>query len=126
MFSPGPIRKYIRNKGNGAEGAEDFLARQISRWKNLAGFLKTVRKIWWEFLVTKFVHQNLSWQNFTPLVCKEKFNNLQTGWGKICPEPRKLGKKNTDPKFRAGLSQRSSSGREDFPFSVFSSPRLGK
>ncbi len=23
-FFSGPIRKYIRNKGNGAEGAEDF------------------------------------------------------------------------------------------------------
>ncbi len=44
-FFSGPIKKHIRNKGNGAEGAEDFLAGQILRHKNLEGFPKTVRKI---------------------------------------------------------------------------------
>ncbi len=37
-FFPVPIRKYIRNKGNGAEGAEDFRQEKFS-----AG------KIWWVF-----------------------------------------------------------------------------
>ncbi len=39
VFS-GAINKYIRNKGNGAEGAEFFLAGQILRLKNLVGFPK--------------------------------------------------------------------------------------
>ncbi len=37
-----------------------FRRGQISRRKNLVGFLKTARKICWEFLVTKFVHRNFS------------------------------------------------------------------
>ncbi len=41
-----PIRKYIRTKGNGAEGAEDFWQDKFR-----AG------KIWWVFL--KLVRKNL-------------------------------------------------------------------
>jgi hypothetical protein len=67
---PEPIRKYIHNKGNGAEGNISFVVPFNKRFfgrKNLGrensmGFFssKRSRKIWWEIPVTKFVHQNLS------------------------------------------------------------------
>ncbi len=43
-FFPGPIRKYIRNKGNGAEGAKDFGQDKFCVKKNLVVFLKTIQK----------------------------------------------------------------------------------
>ncbi len=62
-----PIRKYIRNKGNGAKGAEDFFLQDKFRARKMWWvFLKRSRKIWWEFLVTKFVHRNLSWAKNLP------------------------------------------------------------
>ncbi len=55
VFFPKPIWKYIRTKGNGAEGAEVFWTDKFC-----------TGKIWWEFQVTKFVHQNISLAKFSP------------------------------------------------------------
>ncbi len=61
-FKPNPT-SY---RGDKNFAANKFRRGQISRRKNLVGFLKTVQKILVEFLVTKFVHQNLSWAKFLP------------------------------------------------------------
>ncbi len=48
-FFPYPVKKYIINKGNCAQGAEDFWQEKIT----------TEKKNWWKLQVTKFVRRSL-------------------------------------------------------------------
>ncbi len=78
-FSPGPIRKYIRNKGNGTEGARKFLAGQISCRKNLVGFLKTVQKNLVKIPDDKIYPSNfILGENLAPQVIKTSLKILKT------------------------------------------------
>ncbi len=85
-FFPGPIRKYIRNKGNGVERGEDFWQDKFSAGKFWWFFgKKTSGKIWWVFLVMKFVHGNFRGRNPPPDTEEGKILSLNLKMGVKCP-----------------------------------------
>ncbi len=77
--------------------------------KKKVGFFKTVRKIWWELLVTKFVHRNLSGTKISPVgrqIVSRSWSHLRAMIRGGTPSPS-----STDQPFTKKLRSDKTSGR---------------